>query len=70
MSGDDVRLARRLRDAREAAGLSQHELDDLVGWPRGTTEAYELTQRSFTVTTLHDVARALGVTASDLLRDE
>jgi transcriptional regulator with XRE-family HTH domain len=64
---NDVRLtAERLRRAREGAGLALEQLDDLAGLPRGSVEAYELTQRCLTPVALSDLARALNVPASEL----
>jgi transcriptional regulator with XRE-family HTH domain len=63
----DARLiAERLRQARERAGIALEQLDDLAGLPRGSVEAYELTQRRLTATALNDLARALNVPASEL----
>lgn len=47
--------------------MTPEQLDDLVGLQHGSIEAYELTQRTVTFTELLDLARALGVTASELL---
>jgi transcriptional regulator with XRE-family HTH domain len=65
MSGDRL-IAERLRQTRERAGLALEQLDDLAGLPRGSVEAYELTQRWLTPTALRDLARALNVPASEL----
>jgi transcriptional regulator with XRE-family HTH domain len=61
------RVGENLRRARERAGLSAEQLDDLVGLQRGSVEAYELTQRDLTLTTLRDLARALDVPVGSLL---
>jgi transcriptional regulator with XRE-family HTH domain len=62
-------LADQLRELRELAGLTPEQLDDLAGLSRGSVEAYELTQRSASDSVLHDLARALGVPARELLGD-
>jgi hypothetical protein len=47
--------------------MSPEQLDDLAGLPRGSVEAYELTQREITLVALRDLARALGVSVSALV---
>lgn len=60
-------LAERLRRARERAGLTPEQLDDLAGLPRGSAATYELARRILTVSDLEDLARALNVPMAELL---
>lgn len=70
MNTPEVRIAARMREARESAGISQEEVGRRLGvtlrtyarWERG--ESYGYLQR------LGDIAKALGVTESDLLGGE
>jgi hypothetical protein len=47
--------------------MTPEQLDDLAGLQHGSVETYELTQRMVTFTELQDLARALGMPASELL---
>jgi transcriptional regulator with XRE-family HTH domain len=58
----------RLRELREERGLSQHGLAEESGVGRSTIAALEAGQRGAHPTTVHALARALGVTVPDLYR--
>src|SRR3712207_3675782 len=58
----------RLRELREERGFSQHGLAEESGVGRSTIAALEAGQRGAHPTTVHALARALGVTVPDLYR--
>jgi transcriptional regulator with XRE-family HTH domain len=61
-------IGRRVRAAREAAGLSQESLAEMSGINRGFLGELERGESSPTVTTLEKVCKALGVPVSELVR--
>lgn len=63
-------VARRVRRARLAAGLSQEELAGRCGLDRTYISGIERGRRNPTVRALGDLAAALGVSAADLLRQD
>jgi transcriptional regulator with XRE-family HTH domain len=65
---DSRAFARSLRRARERAGLTAELLDDLAGLDRGSVERFELTQQRASAGTVLDLAAALRVPASELVR--
>ena len=70
MEGTKTRRASRkplrLRELREERGFSQHGLAEESGVGRSTIAALEAGQRGAHPTTVHALARALGVTVPDL----
>ena len=58
-----------LRDAREAAGLTQQGLADIVGVHRVTLANWELGEHHPTLPVAITLARALGTTVEDLFGD-
>lgn len=61
------RLASNLRQLREAKGLSQEKFAFDAGIHRTYVSDLERGARNPTITVVEKLARALGVTASDLL---
>ena len=62
-------LGRIVRRRREELGLSQEKFAELSDYHRTYIGLLERGERSPNVETLHRVAAALGVNASDLLRE-
>ena len=62
-------LGRVVRRKREALGLSQEKFAELSDHHRTYIGLFERGERSPNVETLHRIAAALGVKASDLLRE-
>ena len=60
----------RVREAREAAGLTQADLADAAGIPLRTLSAYERGQIVPPVDRARAIAVALGTTLDDLFGDE
>jgi transcriptional regulator with XRE-family HTH domain len=60
-------VGRRVRDIRDAKGMTQEQLGQAIGellgkpWPRQTVSAAEAGRRAFTAVELVAIARALGV---------
>jgi transcriptional regulator with XRE-family HTH domain len=54
-------IGRRIAAARQAAGLTQRELAQRMGWPRFSLINLELGRRGTTIEKLDAVAAALGV---------
>lgn len=61
-------VGRNVRQARKAVGLSQEALADEAGIDRTYVSGVERGVRNPTVTILDRLAKALGVTPADLLR--
>ena len=61
-------VGRNVRQARKAVGLSQEALADAAGIDRTYVSGVERGVRNPTVTILDRLAKALGVTPADLLR--
>lgn len=68
MDADLQRLGRRIRELRTRAGLSQEELADRAGLHRTYIGGIERGERNVGVLNLLQLARALKVPPSDLLR--
>ena len=64
---DAVLFGTRLREAREAAGLSQAELAKLVNIPQPRLPALEQGRTDVHLSTIRRFAKALGVQLTDLL---
>src|SRR5262245_42610827 len=66
---DDLpaRLARNVKQLREARGFTQQRLAELAGMPRATWAHLESGAANPTLQVLHRVARALGVTLEELV---
>lgn len=60
-------FARNLRAAREKAGLSQEALAERAGMHRNAVALLEAGKRDPRVSTVAKLAKALGISASDLL---
>ena len=69
MNSEDLAglLGARLKELREAAGLSQVALSAKVGTTQVQIVRYEKGQQSMSLQRLYEVAGALGVYARDLL---
>lgn len=63
-------LARRLKDAREASGLTQEEVAGEVGLPRGAVVQIEAGKRAVNSLELYRFARLYGRRVDDFLREE
>lgn len=63
------KLGRVVRAYREARGLSQEDFAELTGHHRTYIGFLERGERSPNVETVHRIARALEMKASDLLRE-
>lgn len=61
-------LATLLREVREAAGLSQSEVAALIDEPQSVVSKYEAGARRLDLVELEYVAKALGLTLSDLVK--
>jgi HTH-type transcriptional regulator/antitoxin HipB len=59
----------RVRAARHAAGMQQHELAERIGTSRGTVANLEAGRQDVTISTITKIAAALRVDASHLLGD-
>jgi transcriptional regulator with XRE-family HTH domain len=64
---DAVLFGTRLRETREAAGLSQSELARLVNIPQPRLPALEQGRTDVRLSTIRRFAKALGVQLTDLL---
>lgn len=64
-----VEFGQRLRDLRKAAGLTQEQLAMKAGLERAYVSSAETGRRNATLTTLYQLASALGIDVSDLVRD-
>ena len=62
-------LGRVIRRAREEKGLSQEDFAELTGHHRTYIGFLERGERSPNVETVQRIARALGLNASDLLKE-
>lgn len=62
-----ARLARNLRQRREAKGWSQEEFADRAGIHRTYVSDLERGKRNPTITVVERLAKPFGITASDLL---
>jgi DNA-binding XRE family transcriptional regulator len=66
---DRQTLGRRLREMREAAGLTQQQLADRSGVPQANIARYEQGVREPLATVIPLLAAALKVSANDLFAD-
>ena len=64
------RLGSKLAELRKAAGLSQTQLAKMLGMPQRTLSYYEREAADLSGTLLSNIARALGVTVTDILQDD
>lgn len=62
-------LGARLRELREARGMTQEDLADAAGLARPVVGYIERASRDFGVSHLFDLANALGVPVSELFAD-
>ena len=65
-----VRFGQRLREAREAAGLSVRDVTERAGLPRTYLYALERGDNSPSLDTAQRLADAVGVALADLLTVE
>jgi transcriptional regulator with XRE-family HTH domain len=63
------RLRAALREARKAAGLTQAEVGERLGRPQSYVNKYESGERRLDVIEFLDVAAAIGLEVSRVLRD-
>jgi transcriptional regulator with XRE-family HTH domain len=63
-------IGRRIAAARQAAGLTQRELAERMGWPRFSLINLELGRRGTTIEKLDAVAVTLGVPPAVFLIDD
>ena len=68
--GDDIRIrfGQRLRELRQAKGLSQEELAFRAGLHRTYVSSAERGQRNVALVNIEKLARALGIDIADLFR--
>jgi transcriptional regulator with XRE-family HTH domain len=71
-SGDAVlaEFGQRVRELREARGLSQESLAELAGLHRTYVSSLERGQRNVSLRNIHQLAAALGVSASTLVGEK
>jgi transcriptional regulator with XRE-family HTH domain len=67
-STDHQRLVGLLRQIREEAGLRQVDLADRLGRHQSFVSKYETGERRLDLVELRDVARACGVSITELIR--
>lgn len=60
-------FGRKVREARIRAGLNQRELAKLIGTPQGKISKIENGKTDAQLSTIRKLARALGVSSTDLL---
>jgi len=65
----DVRVGRRLADARRRAGLTLREVAERLQWPLSTVHNYETGRRPIKLAALEAIAGVLGRTPAALLVD-
>jgi transcriptional regulator with XRE-family HTH domain len=63
-------IGRRIAAVRQAAGLTQRELAERMGWPRFSLINVELGRRGMTIEKLDAVAAALAVPPATFLIDD
>ena len=61
-------VAANVKDRRLRLGLSQEELADICGYHRTYIGSVERSERNITLSTLESLAKALRVSAIDLLK--
>jgi len=66
--GDYVKLARILREARGAAGLTQQELADKLSVPQSFVSKYETGERRLDLLELRQIAVALNTSPVELAK--
>jgi transcriptional regulator with XRE-family HTH domain len=62
-------LARNLRRLRAQQGISQEQLADLAGLHRTYVSSIERGERNVSIDNIERLAKALKVTAADLIKD-
>jgi transcriptional regulator with XRE-family HTH domain len=62
-------VGRRLREQRQALGLSQEAMAERLGYHRTFLGSVERGERNLTLASVEQLAASLGVPALDLLRD-
>lgn len=64
---DLVSIGKKITAAREAAGLSQKDIADRIGSAQCLISEYERGERSMSVVRLLEIAKVLGVEATELV---
>ena len=67
---DRLAFGQRVRSIRQSQGLSQEDLADKAQLHRTYISSVERGQRNVGLDNIHAIARALGVTASDLFGED
>lgn len=62
-------MLQRLREAREAAGLSQRTVATRIGKPQSYIHKWECGQRQLNPIDLRDLCAAIGISFVDFLRE-
>jgi transcriptional regulator with XRE-family HTH domain len=62
-----MRFGRRLREVRNAKGISQEKLAELSGLHRTYVSSVERGERNISLLNIESLARALGVTMAHLM---
>ena len=70
MSDVAVRFGKRLREVREAAGISQEKLADLATLHRTYVSSVERGKRNISIENIERLALALDVCMRDLMPDD
>ncbi len=66
----EVRVGARIRELREAQGMSQRDLATAIGMARSLVAYVEQGTKAPTISTLDAIAMALGVTVSELTAEK
>ena len=67
MSSSAVKIGLNIKAARKEAGLSQSELAQKIGKSLRTVQGYESGETGPSITMIHEIAKALGVTSTSIM---
>ena len=67
MSSSAVKIGLNIKAARKEAGLSQSELAQKIGKSLRTVQGYESGETEPSITMIHEIAKALGVTSTSIM---